>query len=246
MELLKKVDRGVARVEGWATVLVLLTMVLVAGFQALVRNLTRFDVAWANQMLSDMDWADSTLRKGTMWLAFLGASLATHTRKHIGIDILVRVAPPTARYIMRALSGMISGLISLGLVVSFWSAVSLNLTERPMEYEVLGDDGPMHVCDAPDARIAQLPDLTRPLWTCAIRGALHLIGIRAETAGAAFQLIAPVMLAAIGLRSLMQGIEAAALVWRGPAAIAQADARQRAAEQAVSESVSHMDPEDAT
>ena len=52
-----------------------------------VRNLTRFDIAWANEMLTEMEWADSLLRKGTLWLAFLGASLATHTPKHINIDI---------------------------------------------------------------------------------------------------------------------------------------------------------------
>jgi TRAP-type C4-dicarboxylate transport system permease small subunit len=86
IEQLRRMDRAWARGEGWLTVLVLILMVLVAGFAAGVRNLTRFDVAWANEMLTEMEWADSLLRKGTLWLAFLGASLATYSQKHINID----------------------------------------------------------------------------------------------------------------------------------------------------------------
>src|SRR4051794_29642438 len=98
MEFLRRLDRGWAKGEGYLTVATLLLMVLVAGFAALIRNLTRFDIAWANEMLTNMDWADSLLRKATMWLAFLGASLATYHRKHIGIDVLLMLAPKRAKY----------------------------------------------------------------------------------------------------------------------------------------------------
>ena len=64
IEQLRRFDRAWARGEGWLTVLVLILMVLVAGFAAGVRNLTRFDVGWANDMLTEMEWADSLLRKG--------------------------------------------------------------------------------------------------------------------------------------------------------------------------------------
>lgn len=241
MELLKKFDRGLARVEGWITVGVLLMMVLMAGFQALVRNLTRFDVGWANEMLTDMEWADSTLRKGTMWLAFLGASLATYARKHIGIDILLRIAPARAKYTMRAASGILAGLITLGLTYSFSSAVVLNLTERPIEYELLGDEGSMHVCDASDAQINELDDFERPYIFCVMRGALGVLGIPAETPGAAFQLIVPIMLAVIGLRLFAQGVGAVMLLMQGQAAIDRAEAEERAAEQAQNESVTNID-----
>ena len=94
LDTLQRIDRGWARFEGWLLVAVLILMVLVAGFAAGVRNLTFFDIAWANQLLNDMDWADSLLRKGTLWLAFLGASLATYHRKHINIDIVLRLVSP--------------------------------------------------------------------------------------------------------------------------------------------------------
>ncbi|MDD9943454.1 MAG: TRAP transporter small permease subunit [Myxococcales bacterium] len=240
MELLKKLDNGMARLEGRVTVLVLLLMVLTAGFQAFVRNLTRFDIAWANEMLTDMEWADSLLRKGTMWLAFLGASLATYARKHIGIDVLTRIAPAQAKYTMRALSGALSGVIVLGLTYCFCAAVYLNLTERPLEYELLGADGPIHVCDATAAELGAIEGLDRPTMFCAARSVLGALTIPAETPGAAFQLIVPLMSFVIALRLIAQGIGAGMILAGGPAAVARADAAERAAEKATNEAVGSM------
>ena len=151
IEFFRRIDRAWARGEEWLTVTVLILMVLVAGFQAGVRNLTRWDIQWANNLLMDMEWADSFLRKGTLWISFLGASLATYKHKHIAIDVLLRIAPLRSKYWMLAISGMLAGLVTLGVTYSFWTAAELNLTERPVEYEMLGDNGPMHVCDATDA-----------------------------------------------------------------------------------------------
>ena len=232
MEFLKRIDRGWARFEGWLTVGVLILMVLTAGFQALVRNLTRFDVAWANEMLVGMDWADSLLRKGTMWLAFLGASLATYTHKHIGIDVILRIVPARAKYIMLTLSGIMSGLITLGLVYSFSEAVALNLSERPLDYELLGESGQIHVCDATLEQVAALEGFEYPGVFCAFRSFLTLFGIHSETPGAAFQLIVPIMLLVIACRLIGKGVGAAMVLAGGTAAIEMAEAEERAREQA--------------
>ena len=141
IDYLRRVDRAWARGEGWLLVTVLIMMVLVAGFQAGIRNLTRFEIQWANDLLTDMEWADSFLRKGTLWLAFVGASIATHRHKHICIDVLLRIAPARSKYWMLAIGGVLAGLITIGLTFSFSEAVALNLTERPVEYELLGADG---------------------------------------------------------------------------------------------------------
>ena len=226
IEQLRRLDRAWARAEGWLTVLVLILMVLVAGFAAGVRNLTRFDIGWANQMLTNMEWADSLLRKGTLWLAFLGASLATHTHKHINIDILLRLAPARAKYTMLAFGALVAGLITIGLVISFSSAVYLNLTERPLEYELLGDNGPIHVCDATDEQISQVEDVERPTLFCMARSFLAMFSVPAETPGAAFQLIVPLMLAVMSLRLIGQGLANAAIVMGGPEAIAEAEAEE--------------------
>jgi TRAP-type C4-dicarboxylate transport system permease small subunit len=227
MEFFRRLDRTWARWEGWLTVAVLLSMVFVAGFSAGVRNLTRFDIQWANDLLTDMEWADSYLRKATMCLAFLGASQATYYRKHINIDVLIRIAPPRARYIMHAISGVIGGLITLALAFSLAAAVSLNLAERPIEYELLGGDGSIHVCDATAKQLSDLEGVDRPGLFCAGRSVLKVVGITAETPGAAFQIIVPILFLIIGLRFIGIGIGAAMAVAEGPAAIERAEAEER-------------------
>jgi TRAP-type C4-dicarboxylate transport system permease small subunit len=224
IEKLKKFDAGWARREGQLLVLVLILMVLVAGFQASVRNLTRLDIEWANRMLTDLDWADSLLRKGTLWLSFLGASLATYHMKHISIDILLRIAPPRPKHTMIALSTLIAGLITFGMTYSFSEAVYLNLTERPVEYGMLSPTGDsMHVCDGDPAVIAQLEGLDTPTGFCMLRTALGAVGIPAETPGAAFQLIVPVMLFVMGVRLMGHGVGSVATVLGGEETLAAAE-----------------------
>ncbi|HKU41817.1 MAG TPA: TRAP transporter small permease subunit [Polyangiales bacterium] len=219
MEFFRRLDRTWARWEGWLTVAVLLSMVFVAGFSAGVRNLTRFDVHWANEMLNDMEWADSYLRKATMWLAFLGASQATYYRKHINIDVLIRIAPLKSKYIMHAIAGIAGGIITLCLAYSLASAVKLNLQERPIEYEVLGDNGSIHVCDAKPEVLKELEGVERPTLFCAARSVINLFGVPAETPAASFQIVVPLLFMIIGFRFLGIGIGAALAVQRGPAAL---------------------------
>ncbi|MCG8556403.1 MAG: TRAP transporter small permease [Proteobacteria bacterium] len=222
MNLVRRLDRAWAWGEGALTVAVLLAMVLMAGFQAGVRNLAYYDIAWASALLTDMEWADSFLRKATLWLAFLGASLASHGDKHIGIDILSRIAPPKPRWIMRAIVNLLGGVVTLGLTYAFFSAVKLNLTERPMEYEVLGNEGSMHVCDASFELLAQL-EFDAPSAFCALRALYNAVGVPAETPGAAFQVIVPVAFFVMSLRMLGRGAGALAVLAGGPDAIVTAD-----------------------
>jgi TRAP-type C4-dicarboxylate transport system permease small subunit len=228
MEFFRRLDRAWARWEGWLTVAVLLSMVFVAAFSAGVRNLTRFDIEWANNMLTDMEWADSYLRKATMWLAFLGASQATHYRKNINIDVLLRLAPLKPKYVMLAIAGIAGGIITLGLSYSLASAVSLNLKERPIEYELLGDNGSMHVCDATPEQLKQLEGVDRPTIFCGVRKVLSVVGIPAETPGAAFQIVVPIMFFVIGVRFIGLGIGAAYAVKQGPEALARLEAEEHA------------------
>jgi TRAP-type C4-dicarboxylate transport system permease small subunit len=226
MEFFRRLDRAWARGEGVVTLAVLLAMVFVAGFSATVRNLTRFDVHWANEMLTNMEWADSFLRKGTMWLAFLGASQATYYRKHISIDVLTRIAPIKQRYMMHAAAGFITGAITFGLAYSLASAVAINLKERPLEYEILGNDGAMHVCDATPAQLKDLEGVERPSTFCAVRSVLHAFSIPAETPGAVFQLFVPFMFFIIGVRFTGLGIGAARAVIKGDEAMKLLEAEE--------------------
>jgi TRAP-type C4-dicarboxylate transport system permease small subunit len=233
MEFFRRLDRAWARGEGAVTVLVLLSMVFVAAFSAGVRNLTRFDIQWANEILTDMEWADSFLRKATMWLAFLGASQACYYRKHISIDVLVRIAPLKQRYMMHAAAGLIAALITFAMSYSLWKAVELNLAERPIEYEMLTETGSQHVCDATPEQLKVLEGVEAPTSFCAVRTVLKVFGIVPETPGSAFQLIVPFMFMVMGLRFLGAGATAATAVVQGEEALLKLEAEEHARQAAV-------------
>jgi TRAP-type C4-dicarboxylate transport system permease small subunit len=241
MEFFRRLDRAWARGEGMLTVGVLLSMVFVASFSAGIRNLTRFDLQWANALLTDMEWADSFLRKATVWLAFLGASQAAYYRKHISIDVLTRIAPLKQRYMMHAAAGVIAGLITFALSFSLASAVRLNLNERPIEYEMLGDTGSIHVCDASPEQLKDLEGVDVPHIFCGVRAMFHVLGVPAETPGAAFQIVVPFMFFVIGVRFFGLGVGAAVAVSQGEEALKRLEEQEHARLAAIHASVSGPD-----
>ncbi|MBN1653884.1 MAG: TRAP transporter small permease subunit [Deltaproteobacteria bacterium] len=245
MEVFRRIDHAWARFEGGLTVFVLILMVFVAGFQAFVRNLSLFRVEWASRMLFDIEWADAILRNGTLWVAFLGASLATYHGRHIGIDVIMRIVPLRAKYAMRGLSNLAASIIAVGLVFCFSSASYLNLTERPMELEVLAEDGAIHICDATD-QAAKEVDMEKPAIFCTFRSGLALIGIPAETARAAFQLIVPIMFFVVAFRLFGRSISAWIVLFSGEQAIAAAEAQESLAEakqlKAIEDSIASLPP----
>jgi hypothetical protein len=236
MNFFRRINEGWALVEWVLVVFVLLSMVLLAGITALVRNLTRFDLQWASKLTMELEWVDPFLRVGTMWLAFLGASLAVHHRKHIHIDLFTRLAPLKTRYLMHTASGICCGIITLGLAYSFASACYVNLIERPLDYQVMVDSGQVHVCDASAAVIKEM-GIERPPIFCATRKVLNAIGIPAETPGASFQIMIPVMLFVVALRFIGQGIGAGIALSQGTEAMERAEAEEEARLEAVRASV---------
>jgi len=225
-----------ASVEKVLTFLVLLSMVLVAGLTVIIRNLCRINLTWFGTVLMQFDWADSFLRKATVWLAFLGASLAVYYSKHINIDALVRFASPRTRYAMRATSNLLASVVAVGLTYAFSHAVHANLTERPLEYEILAESGQVHICDASSQTLQSLNITDRPKAFCAIRNFVGFFNVPAESPGAAAQLIVPIMLFIIALRLFGHGVRSIVILSRGNEAIAEAEAEeaQRAAEEAQS------------
>ena len=199
LKRIEQFDAGVARGEAALATLFLLSMILAASVQAVVRNLSGMEVEFATNSLDSLTWVDPFLQKGTLWLAFLGASLATRDGRHIGIDLFPRIAPKKTKLLLRAIAGFGSALVSFYLARAFWAAVLVNADERPSEFEVWGDSGALHVCDATAAQVADA-SLEVPNVLCAIRGALGTIGVPVETGQAALQLIVPVMFFFIAVR----------------------------------------------
>ncbi|HMI93796.1 MAG TPA: TRAP transporter small permease subunit, partial [Polyangiales bacterium] len=185
LNALARLDRAWARGETWLALAVLLAMLLVGVLTALLQVLTRCDVAWAISLGDKLDWSDAMQRRGTLWLAFIGLSLAAHQHKHVRIDRVLRRAPPRSRDQMLAASSLAASVITIGLLIAFSRAVYSNLGERPALYELLGPSGALHVCDASAAQLAEQPDAAPPPLFCALRSLLAACSLPAETPGAA-------------------------------------------------------------
>lgn len=211
--LLKRIDDTWAHFEAWLAIGMLLIMIVVAFAQAFLRNMTQQGFEWANAGLAWLDWADFILTKGTLWVAFLGASLAVHADKHVAIDIVHRLISPKVRMILRSLVGFVGSVICVFLVKAFWHAVSVNGHELPMEFDVITDTGNVHLCDATAAQLAASGHHSSLF--CPIRSVLKLFGADMATPGAAFQLIVPVSFTIMALRFLGIGVRDALRVARG-------------------------------
>ncbi|MEZ4286782.1 MAG: TRAP transporter small permease subunit [Polyangiales bacterium] len=151
-------------------------MIVVAASQALLRNLTNLEIGWANTALSHMEWADSFLQKGTLWLAFFGASLATHDEKHIAIDV---AATQCSRHDRHDANAAVCRRIILFILRVFWMVAFNNAKETPLEFSVLdGASGMLHICDAAPSVAIAAADMVRPEVFCAIRSFLSVFGRR--------------------------------------------------------------------
>ena len=208
MKRVRRLDRQLARGEAAIAATVLLIMIVVAAAQAVFRNLTNFDLDFANVALENMAWADSFLQKGTLWLAFFGASLSTYDEKHIAIDILPRLSPPRMKQFLRAIVSAFGSVVCFYLGRVFWLSVLNNAMEVPLEYSLLGpDDEMIHICQAPAQLLADA-SLSRPDMFCGIRTLLEVFGVEMPTPDVALQLIVPAMFIFMSVRFLLRAIAA--------------------------------------
>ena len=208
MKRIRRIDRKLARGEAAIAAAVLLIMIAVAATQAALRNLTNLDFDWANLVLERMAWADSFLQKGTLWLAFFGASLATYDEKHIAIDVLPRLAPPRGKQLLRAIICVFSSVTCFYLGRVFWLSVLNNAREIPLEFSVLGpSDEMIHICEA-SAQVLADTGLSRPSLFCALRSALEVFGAKMSTPDVALQLIVPAMFIWMSIRFISRAIAA--------------------------------------
>jgi len=183
-------------------------MIAIAATQAALRNLTNLDFDWANLALEHMEWADSFLQKGTLWLAFFGASLSTYDERHIGIDVLPRIAPPNIKQLIRAVVSTFAAITCFYLGRVFWLSVLNNAREIPLEYSVLGaSDEMIHICEAPLQVLADV-GLSRPGLFCGVRSVLEVFGAQMSTPDVALQLIVPAMFIFMAVRFILRAAAA--------------------------------------
>jgi TRAP-type C4-dicarboxylate transport system permease small subunit len=101
MSSLKKIHQLLLKTESSLLVGLLLLMVVIAVTQIVMRNF----------MGTGFIWAESLLRITVLWLALLGAMVASRDDEHIAIDVLVDKLPESFRKIVLRITRAVTALI---------------------------------------------------------------------------------------------------------------------------------------
>lgn len=89
VDRLRRIERKIARLEGWFIIALLSEMIGLTFVQVLLRNLhIHGRIHEANLLLGQIDWAEPLVRLSVLWVTFLGASVLTAENRHIKIDFL--------------------------------------------------------------------------------------------------------------------------------------------------------------
>jgi C4-dicarboxylate transporter DctQ subunit len=80
-------------------------------------------VIWRNLLASGLFWADELLQHMVLWLAFLGASLATREHRHLSIDVLTHFLPTRWQLRLGLVVNTVALVICLVLIQAAWGLV---------------------------------------------------------------------------------------------------------------------------
>ena len=103
MKFLEALDRNMGRLETALLILSLSLMILLGSLQVLLRNL----------FSTGLPWTDIFLRNLVLWIAFLGASLATQEKRHLKIELLSNLLPPAAKTWVDVFISLFSAVVCL-------------------------------------------------------------------------------------------------------------------------------------
>jgi TRAP-type C4-dicarboxylate transport system permease small subunit len=103
---------GLGKIEDRLLAILVLTLVVLAGAQIILRNF--FDTG--------LSWADPLLRALVLWTGMLGALAAVRDDKHIALDVLQRFLSPNMQRIARALT---LGFTAVMCAAMAWFSVDL-------------------------------------------------------------------------------------------------------------------------
>ncbi len=81
MKFLKSIEGIILKIEYFAVIVILLSMCFLAFSQVVLRNIFSFSFIWA----------DISVRTAVLWVAILGASIATSEKGHIHIDLFSKI-----------------------------------------------------------------------------------------------------------------------------------------------------------
>ena len=114
MILLKQIDNAIAKLETGFITVILSVMIVLSFGQVVLRNFFNESILWG----------DIFLRQMVLWVGFIGASLAAHDQRHIAIDFLPNVLPPSWLKPIRILTNICAAGISAFLAQAAWDFVA--------------------------------------------------------------------------------------------------------------------------
>ena len=110
--------RALHRIEDSILVLLLLSMIVLAGVDILARLLFGGGIVWVTPLLRVM----------VLWVGLAGALVATRSREHIAIDLISRLAPASVvRVIAVVTSAFAAGVC---LLICWHSGIFVNMTHE--------------------------------------------------------------------------------------------------------------------
>ena len=122
MKFWEKWDSKINKIEGALITILLSLMILTAFSQIVLRNF----------FSTGIDWGDALVRYLVVWVAFIGAAIATREGKHICIDLLSHWLKGTGSIAVQALScffsTVISALLTVAAVKFIWFEAQMGTT----------------------------------------------------------------------------------------------------------------------
>lgn len=102
---LEKVDRLLGNLELGLLVFLVAVLIFSASYQA-------YEFRFKNQT---PEWSNEVIRFSVFFIAMAGATLASHSRKLLAMDVLTRFLSPRKRTVVRVLTGLFTIFICLAL-----------------------------------------------------------------------------------------------------------------------------------
>ena len=124
MKFLHKIQTFIVQLECFSVILLLLLMCILAFGQVILRNLFNFSFVWA----------DVVVRMSVLWVAILGASLATSERSHIRINFGTKPPPKPYDSYLEAFLTLLATAVSF-----FFSLVALKFVSVEIDSKSIVD-----------------------------------------------------------------------------------------------------------
>ncbi|MFC1494596.1 TRAP transporter small permease [Thermodesulfobacteriota bacterium] len=130
MKIINLIDHLLELLEKWLVIFSFSLMLFFSFINVILRTLyIRFDLDWANSIMSRIDWSEPFARLMVLWVAFLGASLLTKDNRHIRIDIMGHLLSPIMNMIRELV--LSAGCITICLIMI---SASIGYIKVEMQY----------------------------------------------------------------------------------------------------------------